>query len=67
MNIADAFAAFAAALRESAPTRTISVVERRYDPTYGPEDYERELTVIEFDDLLRAIDDFGRQLRERQE
>ena len=59
------FTALVEHLRKECPTREISFIAKEYDPTYGDRDVTVDIKVVEFDDLLRSIDSFGKSLRER--
>ena len=50
-------------------TRSITVqTPPAFDPTYGPgEPGQCDIEVVDFDALMAAIDDFGRQLREKND
>jgi len=64
--IHEIFAAFAAHLRNDPPTRTVRVLEPRWDPTYGEQDPgETDIEVVDMDKLIRAIDEFAAELKAR--
>lgn len=62
------FEQFAAFLRERQPIRKIEYLEPGgWDSMNNdPKPYKTSMEIIEFEELLRAMDDFGAELRERQ-
>lgn len=62
----DILKALVAALREQRPTRTVSVVQRDYDPTFGARETTRDIEVVDFDALMDAIDEFSASFKEPQ-
>ena len=46
--------------------RQVTVKTYSYDPTYGPSSYAEEVEIIDFEELLRAIDDFADSFKEEQ-
>lgn len=46
--------------------RQVTVKTYNYDPTYGAASYSEEMEVIDFDELLRAIDEFADSFKEGQ-
>ena len=53
-------------LHKMSYVRQVTVKTYSYDPTYGPASYAEELEIIDFDELLRAMDDFADSFKEGQ-
>ena len=51
-------------LHKMSYARQVTVKTYSYDPTYGPSSYAEEVEIIDFDELLRAIDDFADSFKE---
>lgn len=67
MNIAQAFKDFATFLSERPNlVKSRDVLVENWDPTYGRQDPSTEtIEVVDMHELIKAIDEFGEQLRER--
>ena len=53
-------------LHKMSYVRQVTVKTYSYDPTYGPASYAEEVEIIDFDELLQAIDDFADSSKEGQ-
>ena len=50
--------------RRNSIVRTVTVSSTTFDPTFGPQDWNEGIDVIDFDCLLNEIDEFADTFKE---